>query len=155
MSDDALIEWSKSGPQRDQMAALTVFDDGRVRLGTSFGGGEFRLSPEALQALRRFIFDEQQFQTIDEETMKREIKAAAAKRTRESKGTAAEFVAAPQMDAGTTTIRAQVGGTRHEITCFDLVGDAYNYPEVQPLQRLRRIELRLLELAETRPQHSG
>ena len=149
MEDDLLIEWRKKGPERDEIAAVTISQDGRVRLSANFGGGEYRLSPDALQALLDFVFVVQQIQTIDDQAINREVQAAAAKRQRESKGTAAEFVATPQMGAGTTIIRAQVGGTLHEITHFDLVGDAYNYPEVEPLQRLRRIELRLLELATT------
>jgi hypothetical protein len=39
-----------------------------------------------------------------------------------------------------------------EIRYYDLFGDAQRFPEIAPLQRLRAIELRMLQIAE---EHSG
>ena len=148
MAEDVLIEWTKGDPGPGRSADVTVFADGRVRLSPRLGGGEHRLAPEELQAVRRFVVDEQQLQAIEGAALKREVEVAAAARSRDLASPGAAFVTVPQMDAGTTVIRANVAGLPHEITYFDLVGDAQSYPEVAPLQRLRRIELKMIELAE-------
>lgn len=151
MPDDILIAWWKGDPESKaeaDVADVTVLQDGRVRLSERFGGGEGQLSEEDLNALRRFVFDEQRFLEIDEDALRRDVQAAAAARRQQFEGTGAEAVTAPQMDAGTTVLRADQAGASHEIRYFDLVGDAQSYPDVMPLQRIRLIELRMLELAE-------
>jgi hypothetical protein len=149
MAKDVLIEWTTGDPEVEGRADVTVLDDGRVRLSPRLGGGEHRLSPEDLQALRHFVLDQQQFQKIEADALRQEVAAAADQRRRDVDSPGAAFVTVPQMDAGTTVIRANVAGSPHEVAYFDLAGDAQSYPRVERLQRLRRIELRMIELAET------
>ncbi len=147
MAQDILIEWTKGPRERREIADVTIFEDGRVRLAPRLGGGEHRLSPKVLMEVRRFVIDEQQFHKIDEDALKRDVQAAI-EQYRSHDGPAATFVAGPQMDSGTTHFRSIVAGSPHEVAYPDLVGDAQIYPGVETLQRLRRIELKILELAE-------
>jgi hypothetical protein len=147
MADDVMIEWTKVETSSEGAADVTVLEDGRVHLSPRLGGGEHRLSREDLRALRRFVFDDQRFQEIEADALRRDVQAAADRRRERDTPTAA-FVPGPQMDAGTTVVRANVAGVPHEVSYVDLVGDAQTYPEVEALQRLRRIELEMLRLAE-------
>jgi hypothetical protein len=45
-------------------------------------------------------------------------------------------------------LRTSEAGAAHEVRCYDLLGTAQGHPEIAALQRLRAIELRLLEIAQ-------
>lgn len=151
------IRWTKTAQPptgeagEEESADLTLYEDGRVRVGRRLAGGEpiqARLSEEELASLRRWVLDELCLPEIDGETLAREVRAAAARRKASASSEAAEWLATPQKDAGTTILRLADGGRTHEIRYYDLFGDAREHPEVEALQRLRRFELRMLELAE-------
>jgi hypothetical protein len=149
-----LIEWTKTDSEleaAEAIADVSVFTDGRVRLGPRFGDGDSlwgQLSDDELEALRRWVFDELRVLDIDDEALSREVKAAAAQRKASTDNVAFEMVTGPQMDANSTLLRAADEGRANEIRFYDLFGNAETYPEVETLQRLRRIELRLLEIAD-------
>ena len=152
--DDVLIEWTKtdSVPEStDGMADVTVFADGRVCLGPRLGEGKplwGRLSDGELVELRSLVFDELRVLDIDDEVLTRAVEAAARERRASTENAAFEVVTGPQMDANTTLLRVADEGRATEIRFYDLFGNAETYPEVQALQRLRQIELRLLEIAD-------
>ena len=144
-----MIEWASETRDQNTTAEIAVSDDGLVRLSERFGAGEHRLSAEDVRALRHFIYDEQGFLDIDNESVRQEIEREAENRRRDTEMSGLEFMAAPLMDAGTSVFRGNVDFAPHEVSHYDLVGDAQKYPGAEALQRLRRIELRLLALAET------
>ncbi len=149
---DMLIEWTiADGDRGDAVADVTVFADGRLRLGPRFGGGETTwrtLSQGELRELRRFAFAEQAVMEIDGEALAREVQAAIAQRRQAARSPTAELSTAPQMDAGTTIVRAADGGRTHEVRYHDLFGDAQRCPEIKALQRLRAVEAKMLEIAQ-------
>ena len=144
-----LIEWFLHSENETSAMGLTVFIDGAVRMSRCFERGEFQISESDKRALKHFVLKEQGFLSIDNERLGQEIEREAEKRRREAETSGLEFMAAPQMDAGMSVFRSDVGSAPHEVNHYDLVGDAQKYPGAESLQRLRRIELRLLELAET------
>lgn len=148
MATNILIEWTKTRDESPKSPDIVVFEDGRVELSERLGGGEHRLSAKQLEALRTFIFHEQQLAAIDERSVNREVEAAVTRR-RSRSGLEAEYVGQRQMDSGKTLIRSNAGDRRYRLRYPDLLGDAQAYPEVEDLQRLRRIELRLLELVDS------
>ena len=150
MPDTPMIAWTMVAGEPEATPDVAVHADGRVRLAPRFGGGELRLSAAETEALRRFVFDEQRVLEIEAQGLERAVEGAAGARRRAAATAAAELVTGATRDAGTTVIRASDGGRTREIRQHDLAGDAAAYPEVDPLQRLRAVELRLLELAERR-----
>ena len=147
MPADTLIEWRSGGPGPAEEVEVSVDTDGRVRLSERLGGGTHQLSPEALSELRRFLEEEADFQSIAQEVVDTRVEGAAE--TRRSADTdEAMFFAGTQADAATTTLRSDIGGSRHEVHRQDLLGDADRYGEVEELERLRRIQLRLVDLAQ-------
>ena len=154
-AEGLLLEWTKEAGDLEAPLGGTpdfsLFADGRVRLGPRLGGGEVswhRLSPSQLEELRRFVFDEQALLDIDREALAAAVRAAAAQQQEAVDSSVAILVTAPQCGADTTVIRAAGPGGLHELRYFGLFGDAQRYPEVEALQRLRRIELRLLGVYE-------
>lgn len=152
--DDMLIEWTKTDSELETaegIADVSVFTDGRVCLGPRLGEGEplwGKLSDGELEELRRLVFDELRVLDIDDGAVSREVEEAATERRASMDNAAFEMVTGPQMDANTTLLRAADEGRETEIRFYDLFGNAETYPEVEDLQRLRRIELRLLEIAD-------
>ena len=113
MSASVLIEWTKTGHEPEEAgggtADVTVFTDGRVRLGPRLCGGKTtwrQLSRQEVAALRHFLFDELRILDIDGETVARNVEAAAAKRKEATDTESAELVTTAAMDAGTTILRA-------------------------------------------------
>jgi hypothetical protein len=159
MPADVLIEWTKSdrdpSEDADAIPDVSVFGDGRVRLGPRFGGGEIvwkKLPPAELEGLRRFLFEGQDVLEIEAAALRRSVAAARTERLRAGRTATAEPSLVPQMDAGTSILRAADAGRMREIRYYDLFGDAQRFPEIAPLQRLRAIEQRMLQIAE---EHSG
>lgn len=150
--DEVLIEWTKTDSGATEgVADVTVFTDGRVRLGRRLADGEplwDQLPDEELQELRRLVFDELRLLEIDGEALSRLVAAAAAERKSKTANLAFEIVTSPQMDAQDTLLKVADKERATEIRLYDLFGKAESYPEVESLQRLRRIELRLIEIAE-------
>ncbi len=150
MASEILIEWSKlqSSAIESTSAEIIVFDDGRVSLSERLGGGEHQLTTEQLDELRTYIFEEQQLTKINEQDINREVEVAIATKTSEA-SPKATFVSQSQVHSGTTLIRSNLGGNEHIVRHGDLVGNAQAFPDIENLQRLRLIELKLLELAKT------
>lgn len=145
--EDILIEWRMESHAASGAADITVFADGRVRLSDRLGGGELRLSRSELEAVRSFVFDEQGLLELDSADLDREVRAEVEAR-RETEDTEHVALAVPlQMDAGTTVVRGRGEDGMHEVRYYNVAGDAAAHPELDKLQRLRRIELRLLEIA--------
>lgn len=153
VAGDVLIEWTKVTGEAATPAGgadITVFTDGRIRYGPRLGGGHIdwsRLSPAELEDLRQFVFQEQRLMDINNEALADTIAAARSGPAAgtDPGGAAATF--APQMDAGVTVIHADIGERSNRIRFYDVFGNAMRHPEVEALQRLRAIELRLLEIA--------
>ena len=150
MSEEPMIAWSMAGPDASAGPEIAVYPDGRLVLAPRFGGGERRLSKTEIEALEHFVFDDQGLLEIDPEAVDDAVRTAEARRRQQVAGLAVEMVAGATMDASTTMIRASDGERSREITYHDLAADAAAYPEVDALQRLRAVELRLLELADRR-----
>lgn len=148
MTQDLLIAWSQTEAAPDDGAEIAVHSDGRVELSPRLGGGEHRLDPDDLEELKRFVFDEAGFLSIQQAALDREVSERAAAARAERTTEAAAYVTEPDRDAGVTRLWCDAPGGRHLLAHRDLAGDAGRYPEADVLQRLRRIELRLLDLAE-------
>lgn len=154
IESNALIQWAVTGggPEAaDEQGDVAVFADGRVRIGPRLAGGEpvwRRLSPSELETLCELVFRELRVLEIDGEEMAREVRSSALERKAAEDSKSVELFTSHQMDAGTTLLRATDEGRTREIRHHDLFGDAHAYPEVEALQRLRRIEMRMIELAE-------
>jgi hypothetical protein len=149
-----LLEWTMLGSETEAAsygADVAVFADGRVRIGRRMAHGEplmGQLTPNELQILRELIFGELRVLELEGEALTGAVRAAAEARKAAADSEAAELLTVAQMDAGTTLLRVPDGDRFHEIRYHDLLGDSHEYPEVESLQRLRRIELAVLELAE-------
>lgn len=151
--DTIVIQWNSEGGLASTMADLTVFADGRVEVGPRFANGtvsEYQLSEADLAALRRFVFEEQDIWSIDSAALERDVKAVAnsgahvGSRAVPVQPLGTEAVA----DAATTVIRVRDGERTHQVSHYNLFDAARRYPQMNELQRLRAIEMRLLELAQ-------
>ena len=154
--DPILIQWNSEGgleKPSSAMADLTVFADGRVEVGPRFAKGtvaEHQLSEAELAALRRFVFEEQDIWSIDSAALERDVNAVAnsgadtGSRAGPVQPVGPEAVA----DAATTVIRVRDGERTHQVSHYNVFGAARRYPQLNELQRLRAIEMRLLELAQ-------
>lgn len=148
MGTDVLIEWTKTQDTAIEEADVVVYEDGKVVLSERLGGGQYQINTKQRDELRAFVFQEQRLADIDEQALNRERADAAAKK-RAQPSSEAMVLTIPQMDSGTTFIRSSTGGQPYSLRCHDLVGDAQAFPGIEDLQRLRRIELKLLELVDT------
>lgn len=155
-ADTIMIQWhSDSGRDKSlpAVADVTVFADGRVKVGPRFAHGtvvEQQLSKADFVALRRFVFEEQDIWSIDTATLARDVKAMAnadadaASRAGPVQPLGPEAIA----DAATTVIRVRDGERSHQVSHYNLFDAARRYPQINQLQRLRAIERRLVELAQ-------
>jgi hypothetical protein len=91
-----------------------------------------------LQDLMRFIVDEQDFFSIEADAITARIQQIGARDGR-------LFVVA---DAATTHVSITLQDRKHKVTLYAVGFAARLFPEIDALQRLRRIELRLLATAE-------
>jgi hypothetical protein len=156
-SDTIVIQWySEGGLERlgSDTADLTVFADGRVVVGPRFANGKVtkhQLSEADLAALCRFVFEQQDIWSIDADAIEREVKAVDRSDADVGSRSASAIPLGPQAiaDAAMTSIRVRGDdGRHHEVRYYNLVGAAQRYPQIDKLQRLRAIEMRLLELAQ-------
>jgi hypothetical protein len=155
-ADTIIIQWhSESGREKPlpAVADVTVFADGRVKVGPRFAHGtvvEQQLSEADLAALRRFVFEEQDIWSIDAAALERDVKAMA--HTSVDSGSSAAPVqplgTEAIADAATTVIRVRDGERTHQVSHYNLFDAARRYPQISQLQRLRAIERRLVELAQ-------
>lgn len=135
------------------MADLTVFADGRVKVGLRFANGtvaEQQLSEADLAALRRFVFEEQDIWSIDSAALERDVKAMVnAGADSGSRAVPVQPLGTDAVaDAATTVIRVHDGERTHQVSHYNLFDAARRYPQINQIQRLRAIERRLLELAQ-------
>lgn len=147
MFEDPMVAWTMVSRQPAAEPEIAVYADGRLRLAPRLGGGERHLSTAEVDALRRFVFDQQGLLEVDQNDLANAVDRAAAERRREAAGGGAAMVTGATMDAGTTVLRVDDGTASREYRYHDLAGDAAAYPEAEALQRLRAVETRLLELA--------
>lgn len=152
--DTIIIEWkSKGGLEKptSAVADVSVFADGRVEVGPRFANGRAtiqHLSEADLAALRRFVFEEQDIWSIDSDTLERDVQALANTNVGPTDTSVLALGTKAIADATTTVIRVRDGERQHEISHYNLFGAAQRYAQINELQRLRAIELRLLELAQ-------
>ena len=154
--DPILIQWNSDGGVEQPSSAradLTVFADGRVEVGPRFAKGtvaEHQLSEAELAALRRFVFEEQDIWSIDSAALERDVHAVTNLGTGSGSRAGPVQAVGPEAvaDAATTVIRVRDGERTHQVSHYNLFGGARRYPQLNELQRLRAIEVRLLELAQ-------
>lgn len=156
-SDTIVIQWhSEGGLKRpvSDTADLTVFADGRVVVGPRFANGKVtmhQLSEADFAALCHFVFEQQDIWSIDADAIERDVKAVDRSDADVGSRSASVVPLGPQAiaDAAMTIIRVRGDDDRdHEVRYYNLVGAAQRYPQIDKLQRLRAIEMRLLELAQ-------
>jgi hypothetical protein len=147
-----LVEWTMTTSDPAQEPPdVTVFEDGRVRLGPRLAGGGtswHQLSQTELSELHRLLTAEPQILNIDARQIQREVSEAAERQMEALRSTGVEPSPGWQMDAGTSVFRLAAGGRTRDIRYYNLFGDAQRYPEVTSLQRLRSLELELLRIAD-------
>lgn len=154
--DAIVIQWRTIGGlsiDRSNIADLTIYADGKSIVGPRFGQGkpvEGEVSTGQIQDLLRFAIDEQHFFRFDGGAVDDEINAILQQRQVDSQDTGGIAVplGPPYVDAGTTVILIAADGRRYEASFQGLVFAAQDYPEINALQQLRAIELRLLSVAE-------
>lgn len=157
--DAVVIAWRSAGglgAQDDDGPDLVVRADGAVTVAGRFSGRQPErrsISQGQLQGLLAMALDNNRFFTIDEGEVERRIAAVRARwRAAPAPGEAITVPAGPPyVDAGTTTIAIAADGRRHEVSVHGLFAAARDFPEIEELQRLRAIELALLELAQETP----
>lgn len=147
-----LVEWTMTTSDSSQEPPdVTVFEDGRVRLGPRLAGGGtswHQLSPAVLSEIHRLLTAEPEILNADPQQIQREVSAAAEQQREALKSTGVDLSTGWQMDAGTSVFGFAVGGRTRDIRYYNLSGDAQRYPEVTSLQRLRSLELELLHIAD-------
>lgn len=148
MTDSGLlVDWRLTQSGNDTPPAdITLFKDRRLGLGSRFGDKVFQLDDQKFNAVRDYIFAQQNLPGIEQRALLDAVATARADVRRATENSAAVAFTAPQLDAGTTIIRADINGEIRQISYHDLVGDARAFPQIDALQRLRRIEEKLLEL---------
>jgi hypothetical protein len=120
---------------------LEVMADGRMSArAVAPGAGPVvgTLSPEDLRDLISFVVDEQDFFAIDADEIAAQIEQIGAQDGRRL------LVA----DAPTTHVSVMLKDHTHTVSLYAVGFSAMLFPEIDALQRLRRIELRLLETTE-------
>jgi hypothetical protein len=153
-SDTIILQWNSAGglaKPPSAVADLTVFADGRVKVGPRFANGtvtEHQLSDAELTALRRFVFEEQDIWSIDSAALDREVQAAVDASANAASPAVQPLGPEAIADAATTVIRVRDGERTHQVSHFNLFDAARRYPQIHELRRLRAIERRLLELAQ-------
>ncbi len=155
-SDTIIIQWRTVGGlsiERSNIADLMIYADGKTVVGPRFNQGnpvESQLKTEQIQDLLRFAIDENQFFEFDSRAVNEEIKAILRQRQADSQdvGVIAVPLGPPYVDAGTTVILIAANGQQHEVRFQGLVFAAQDFPEIEALQQLRAIELKLLRVAQ-------
>lgn len=151
-----VIQWQTIGGlsgNNDNTAALTIYADGKTIVGARFSQGkilESRLTPEQIQQLLSFAIDDNDFFGFDARVVEEAVNAAVEQRraTSQEGDAIAVPLGSPYIDAGTTIILIAADGKQHEVRYQGLFFAAQDFPEIEALQQLRAIELKLLSVAE-------
>lgn len=154
--DAIVIQWRTLGGlsiNRTNIADLTIYADGKSVLGPRFGQGKHRqgqLSMGQIQDLLKFAIDEQRFFRFDSRAVDAEIKAILRQRQLDSQdaGGIALPLGPPYVDGGTTVIMIAADDQQHEVQFQGLAFAIQDYPQIEALQQLRAVELKLLRVAE-------
>lgn len=151
-----VIQWQTIGGlsgNNDNTADLTIYADGKTIVGARFSQGkilESRLTPEQIQQLLSFAIDDNDFFGFDARVVEEAVNAAVEQRraTSQEGDAIAVPLGPPYIDAGTTIILIAADGKQHEVRYQGLFFAAQDFPEIEALQQLRAIELKLLSVAE-------
>lgn len=125
---------------------LTLTGDGAVTVRAAAPSGgviRARLSAAATAALLRDIIEVERFTQIDDDAL------ARATAPKQQSGGVVSLGMSAVADAPTTFIDIASPDCTHAVSFYGLAFASTAYPEAEVVQRLRRIELRLLGLAET------
>ena len=155
-SDAIVVQWRTIGgltSDRSSIADLTIYADGRTVVGPRFSQGDivrWQLDRGQIQGLLRFAIDEHNFFGFDERAVNAEVNAILQQRQASSQevGAIAVSLGPPYVDAGTTVILIAADGQQHEVRFQGLFFAAQDFPEIDALQQLRAVELKLLKIAE-------
>lgn len=155
-SDAIVVQWRTIGGltiDRSNIADLTIYADGRTVVSPRFSQGnpvEDQLDMGQIQDLLKFAIDENNFFGFDERAVNAEINAVLQQRQANSQeiGAIAVPLGPPYIDAGSTVILITADGQQHEVRFQGLFFAAQDFPEIEALQQLRAIELKLLNVAE-------
>jgi hypothetical protein len=154
-SDAVVLKWQTTGGlsiDRSNIADLTIYADGKTMLGPRFSQGthrETQVDPGQIQDLLRFAIDENSFFNIDDRAINTEIETIQQQRQAVAEaGAIAVPLGPPYIDVGNSVILIAADGQQHEVSIHGLAFAAQDFPEVETLQQLRAIELKLLNMAE-------
>lgn len=150
-----VIQWRTVGGlsgYNGDTADLTVYADGKTTVGPRLSQGEIAkscLTGEQIQQLLSFAIDENKFFAFDARVVQEAVNDALEKRraTSQEGDAIAVPLGPPYIDAGTTIILIAADGKRHEVRYQGLFFAAQDFPEIEALQQLRAIELKLLSVA--------
>ena len=117
---------------------LKIQADGAMTVTSLFDGSkkESKLTAQQLQELLRFVIQENDFFNVTAAKMDAAIKDAAGK---------GPFIAVG--GAGTSVIRVQANGKKHEVSFRGASAYLRAYPKARPLAQFAAVEKRLSELA--------
>lgn len=135
-------------PRKSDRPTLSILSDGTVLVPDNYGQSRDlsdKLTAEELQELLHEIVEKQLFFAYDPDEVREEI--AEASRPRPALGGGVVVKVAPRIaDAPTTVIRVCVDGREHEASHYALDFAASQYPDIQPLARLRAVQQQLQRL---------
>ncbi len=124
----------QSGPKRDDPEpVLVIHADGRVVVSTAYGRSkrvETTIPVAEVQALLRYIVQEQAFFDFDEAT------TAAVKEAMRAK-------ALGIVHSATTVLRVKTATREHAVSFYALAASAKKYPDIKSLSRLAAVVRRL------------
>ncbi len=155
-SDAIVVQWRTMGGlsiDRSNIADLTIYADGKTVVSPRFSRGnlvEKQLEMRQIQDLLRFAIDENHFFGFDGRAVDAEIKGSLRQRQAAplGAGVIAVPLGPPYVDAGITMILIAADRQEHEVSFQGLAFAAQDFPEIEALQQLRTIELKLLNVAE-------
>jgi hypothetical protein len=155
-SDAIVVQWRTIGGlsiDRSNIADLTIYADGKTVVDPRFSQGnpvESQLEIEQIQELLRFVIDENNFFGFDGSAVEAEINVVLQQRQAQlpEAGAIAIPLVPPYVDAGTTVILIAADGQQQQVHFQGLFVAAQDFPEIEAIQQLRAIELKLLTVAE-------
>lgn len=146
--------FAPTAPASDVRSDLKVFDDGRFTLDPRFipdgviPPDGHRIATDVLDELRQRVFADLDAWSIDTAGIERAIDEELAASSTGASGSLIVLGAETAADASITVIRLDDGTRRRELRFYNLAGAAARHPRIEPLQRLRAVEVHLLELAQ-------
>ena len=150
-----VIQWRTIGGlsgSDDSTADLTIYAGGKTIVGPRFSQGkivEGRLTSQQIQQLLSFAIDDNDFFGFDARAVEEVVnKVLEERRANSQEGDViAVPLGPPYIDVGTTIILIAADGKQHEVKYQGLFFAAQDFPEIEALQKLRAIELKLLSMA--------